>query len=116
MKISGATYQEIAAKGGGILNSATVVQGMSEDDVLEHTLPRAWEIIKGGTGAVEIKSGYGLTLKDELKTRDKNREELGKMKASGVSLEEARELLKSRYRQATDGYKEKYQALTELYK
>jgi imidazolonepropionase len=67
MKIRGATYQEIAAKGGGILNSAKVVQGMSEDDLLEHTLPRAWEIIKGGTGAVEIKSGYGLTLKDEVK-------------------------------------------------
>jgi imidazolonepropionase len=67
MKIRGATYQEIAAGGGGILNSARIVQGMSEDDLLEHTLPRAWEIIKGGTGAVEIKSGYGLTLKDELK-------------------------------------------------
>jgi imidazolonepropionase len=67
MKIRGATYEEIASKGGGILNSAKVVQGMSEDDLLEHTLPRAWEIIRSGTGAVEIKSGYGLTLKDELK-------------------------------------------------
>ena len=67
MKIRGATYQEIAAKGGGIINSSRVVQSMSEDELLEQTLPRAWEIIKGGTGAVEIKSGYGLTLKDELK-------------------------------------------------
>jgi imidazolonepropionase len=67
MKIRGATYLEIAAKGGGILNSARVVQEMTEDDLLEASLPRAWEIIKGGTGAVEIKSGYGLTLKDELK-------------------------------------------------
>ena len=67
MKIRGATYQEIAAKGGGILNSARVVQSMSEDDLLERTLPRAWEVIKGGTGAIEIKSGYGLTVKDELK-------------------------------------------------
>jgi imidazolonepropionase len=67
MKIRGATYQEIAAKGGGILNSAKVVQSMSEDELLQQTLPRAWEIIKSGTGAVEIKSGYGLTLKDELK-------------------------------------------------
>jgi imidazolonepropionase len=67
MKIRGATYHDIAAKGGGILNSARVVQAMSEDELLEQTLPRAWEIIKGGTGAVEIKSGYGLTVKDELK-------------------------------------------------
>lgn len=67
MKIKGATYQEIAAKGGGILNSARIVQRMSEDELLEKSLPRAWEIIGMGTGAVEIKSGYGLTLKDELK-------------------------------------------------
>jgi imidazolonepropionase len=67
MKIKGATYQDIAARGGGILNSARVVQGMSEDELLLQTIPRAWDIIRMGTGAVEIKSGYGLTLKDELK-------------------------------------------------
>lgn len=66
-KIKGATYEEIAAKGGGILNSAKVLQGVSEDRLLELSLPRAWEIIRSGTGAVEIKSGYGLTLKDEIK-------------------------------------------------
>ncbi|HZY78170.1 MAG TPA: imidazolonepropionase [Cyclobacteriaceae bacterium] len=66
-KIKGATYEEIAAKGGGILNSAKVLQGVSEDKLLELSLPRAWEIIRTGTGAVEIKSGYGLTMKDELK-------------------------------------------------
>ncbi len=67
MKIKGASYAEIAAKGGGILNSAQKLQRMSEDELYERSLVRANEIIKTGTGAVEIKSGYGLTLKDELK-------------------------------------------------
>jgi imidazolonepropionase len=67
MKIKGATYQEIAAEGGGILNSASKVQQASEDELLEKTLARAWEIIHTGTGAVEIKSGYGLTVRDEIK-------------------------------------------------
>ncbi len=67
MKIKGATYQDIAAAGGGILNSARKLQTLSEDDLLERSLPRAWEIIHTGTGAVEIKSGYGLTLNDEIK-------------------------------------------------
>jgi imidazolonepropionase len=67
MKIKGATYAEIAAKGGGILNSARRLQQTSEDDLFDRTLKRADEIIRAGTGAVEIKSGYGLTTKDELK-------------------------------------------------
>lgn len=67
MKIKGATYQEIAAKGGGILNSARKLQNISEDELFERSLPRALEIIQSGTGTVEIKSGYGLTVKDELK-------------------------------------------------
>jgi imidazolonepropionase len=67
MKIKGATYAEIAAKGGGILNSAKKLQATSEDELLERSLQRAHEIIGMGTGAVEIKSGYGLTVKDELK-------------------------------------------------
>lgn len=67
MKIKGATYEEIAVCGGGILNSAKKLQALSEDELFEKSLPRAWEIIKTGTGAVEIKSGYGLTTSDELK-------------------------------------------------
>lgn len=67
MKIKGSTYEEIAAKGGGILNSAKKLQSISEDELFERSLPRAWEIIYTGTGAVEIKSGYGLTTKDEIK-------------------------------------------------
>jgi len=67
LKIKGATYADIAAKGGGILNSARKLQQTSEQELFERTLVRAQEIIKSGTGAVEIKSGYGLTTKDELK-------------------------------------------------
>lgn len=67
MKLNGATYAEIAAQGGGILNSARKLQALSEDELFERTMPRAWEIIHTGTGAVEIKSGYGLTTRDELK-------------------------------------------------
>jgi imidazolonepropionase len=67
MKIKGATYAEIAAKGGGILNSAKKLRVASEDELFEKTFERANEIIKLGTGAVEIKSGYGLTTKDEVK-------------------------------------------------
>jgi imidazolonepropionase len=67
LKIKGATYAEIAAKGGGILNSARRLRQMSEDELFERSLPRAYEIMRTGTGAVEIKSGYGLTTTDELK-------------------------------------------------
>jgi imidazolonepropionase len=66
-KIKGLSYEEIAKRGGGILNSAKLLQETSEIDLFEQSLPRAWEIIHLGTGAVEIKSGYGLTVEDELK-------------------------------------------------
>jgi imidazolonepropionase len=67
MKIKGATYADIAAKGGGILNSARRLQQTSEEELFERSRIRAQEIIRQGTGAVEIKSGYGLTTKDEIK-------------------------------------------------
>jgi imidazolonepropionase len=66
-KINGLTYQEIAAKGGGILNSAKKVQEMSEEALFRISLERVKQTIAGGTGALEIKSGYGLTLENELK-------------------------------------------------
>ncbi|MCH4552508.1 imidazolonepropionase [Aestuariibaculum lutulentum] len=66
-KIKGLSYHEIAAKGGGILNSAKKLQETSEDDLYEQTKIRLDEIIALGTGAVEIKSGYGLTEASELK-------------------------------------------------
>ncbi len=67
MKIKGASYEQIAAAGGGILNSAKKLQQISEEELFQRSLVRAYEIIRLGTGVVEIKSGYGLTLRDELK-------------------------------------------------
>ncbi len=67
LKIKGATYEQIAAAGGGILNSAKKIQAISEDGLFQKSISRAHEIIRTGTCAVEIKSGYGLTTKDELK-------------------------------------------------
>ncbi|MCU4154545.1 imidazolonepropionase [Carboxylicivirga sp. A043] len=66
-KIKGLSYEEIAARGGGILNSAKLMATASEDQLFEDAMVRLEEIIKWGTGAVEIKSGYGLTTDSELK-------------------------------------------------
>jgi imidazolonepropionase len=66
-KIRGLSYEEIAKRGGGILNSAKLLHNTSEDALYEQALIRINEIIGFGTGAVEIKSGYGLTTEDELK-------------------------------------------------
>src|SRR5580765_1568307 len=66
-KIKGMSYEEIAAKGGGILNSAKKLNAMSEDDLLDVSRKRLNEVIKLGTGAIEIKSGYGLSVERELK-------------------------------------------------
>jgi imidazolonepropionase len=66
-RINGLTYQEIAKKGGGILNSAKKLQNTSEEDLFHDAWNRLEEIKKTGTGAVEIKSGYGLSVEGELK-------------------------------------------------
>ncbi|RLD87430.1 MAG: imidazolonepropionase, partial [Bacteroidetes bacterium] len=66
-KIKGLSYEEIARRGGGILNSAKKMQEMSEEALLQDALKRLDEIIAYGTGAVEIKSGYGLSFASELK-------------------------------------------------
>ena len=66
-KIAGLSYEEIAARGGGILNSADLLHATSEDELYEQSMVRVREIMAMGTGAVEIKSGYGLTVEDELK-------------------------------------------------
>jgi len=66
-KIKGLSYEEIAKRGGGILNSAQRLHDASEEELIAQALVRLNEIIAFGTGAVEIKSGYGLTLEDELK-------------------------------------------------
>lgn len=66
-RIKGLTYEEIAKRGGGILNSARKLHLASEDELYENAWKRLEEMKNGGTGAVEIKSGYGLSLDDELK-------------------------------------------------
>lgn len=66
-KIAGLSYEEIAARGGGILNSADLLHETSEDELFRQAMERVNEIMAMGTGAVEIKSGYGLTVEDELK-------------------------------------------------
>jgi imidazolonepropionase len=66
-KIKGLSYEEIAKRGGGILNSVRKLHETTEDELFRQSMIRVVEIIKLGTGAVEIKSGYGLNLEDELK-------------------------------------------------
>ncbi len=66
-KINGLSYEAIAKRGGGILNSADLLHATSEDDLFEQAMVRVREVIAKGTGAIEIKSGYGLTVADELK-------------------------------------------------
>lgn len=66
-KINGLSYEEIAKRGGGILNSADRLHDTSEDELYRQAMERIDEIVGMGTGLVEIKSGYGLTLEDELK-------------------------------------------------
>jgi len=67
MKIQGKSYEEIAAAGGGILNSAAKLQSATEDELFESASARLKQMISQGTGAVEIKSGYGLTVESEIK-------------------------------------------------
>lgn len=66
-RINGLSYEEIASRGGGILNSAKKLQNSSEQELFEQSSQRLEEIMSLGTGAVEIKSGYGLTLESEIK-------------------------------------------------
>jgi imidazolonepropionase len=66
-RINGLSYEEIAQRGGGILNSAKKLHEASEEELLETALQRMHQVAKMGTGAIEIKSGYGLSVKDELK-------------------------------------------------
>lgn len=66
-RIRGLSYEEIARRGGGILNSARLLHETSEDELFDQSMNRINEIISQGTGAVEIKSGYGLNTEDELK-------------------------------------------------
>ncbi len=66
-RIKGLSYERIASNGGGILNSARRLHESSEEDLYNDAMARIFEVMKMGTGAIEIKSGYGLNTEDELK-------------------------------------------------
>ena len=66
-RINGMSYEDIANRGGGILNSAEKLQNTSEDELYKESIKRVHDVIKLGTGAIEIKSGYGLSVDAELK-------------------------------------------------
>ena len=66
-RINGLTYEEIFERGGGILNSAKRLKDASEDELVEQAMVRLHEVISQGTGSIEIKSGYGLSVESELK-------------------------------------------------
>ncbi|OUR90736.1 imidazolonepropionase [Flavobacteriales bacterium 34_180_T64] len=66
-RINGLSYEDIANRGGGILNSAAKLQNMDEETLYQQSVERLKEVMKQGTGAIEIKSGYGLTVDAELK-------------------------------------------------
>ena len=66
-KIAGMTYEEVAARGGGILNSADRLAEASEEELFEAAQRRAWRMIRTGAATLEVKSGYGLTTESELK-------------------------------------------------
>lgn len=66
-RIRGLSYEEIARRGGGILNSARRLNDMEEDELFEQSLQRVYKVMAQGTGAVEVKSGYGLNTEAELK-------------------------------------------------
>jgi imidazolonepropionase len=67
MRLKGATYEEIARAGGGIVSTVAATRALSEGELVEAALPRLDALIAEGVGTIEIKSGYGLTVEDELK-------------------------------------------------
>lgn len=67
LRLQGASYEDIARQGGGILSTVTATRAASEDDLVAAALPRLDAMIRQGTTTVEVKSGYGLTVADELK-------------------------------------------------
>ena len=67
MRLEGASYEEIARAGGGIVSTVTATRALSEDELVQAALPRLDALIAEGAGTIEIKSGYGLTVEDELK-------------------------------------------------
>tara|TARA_B100000214_G_scaffold356907_1_gene315934 strand:- start:5475 stop:6719 length:1245 start_codon:yes stop_codon:yes gene_type:complete len=103
-RINGLSYEEIAANGGGILNSVEKLRNKSEDQLYEDALIRLKKIIQMGTGAIEIKSGYGLTMESEIKMLKviKRLKKASDIKIKATFL--AAHALPKEYRENKDGY------------
>lgn len=103
-RINGLSYEDIANRGGGILNSAETLQNTSEDDLYEQSLGRLNSVMKLGTGAIEIKSGYGLTVDAELKMLRviKRLKKSSKAKIKATLL--AAHAIPKAYKDNTDGF------------
>jgi imidazolonepropionase len=103
-RINGLTYEEIAAKGGGILNSAKRLANASENELFEFALERLNQVIQMGTGAIEIKSGYGLSVDAELKMLRviKRLKELNKIPVKATLL--AAHAFPKEYKENQQGY------------
>jgi imidazolonepropionase len=103
-KINGLSYAEIAAKGGGILSTTKAVNALSEDELYKISYARLEEVARLGTGAIEIKSGYGLTVEGELKML----RVIKRLKASSKMLVKATFLgahaLPEEYKEARESY------------
>lgn len=103
-KINGLTYEEIAARGGGILNSAKALTNTSEEELFDSTWQRLEEIQSQGTGAVEIKSGYGLSYEGELKMLRVIRKLKEKSKLTIKATFLGAHAFPTEYKQDHDGY------------
>jgi len=104
MRLTGVPYQEIARQGGGILSTVKATRAASEDELVELALPRLEGLLRSGATQVEIKSGYGLTLDDELKMlrAAKQLEQHRRVKVSTTLL--AAHALPPEYRDDADSY------------
>jgi imidazolonepropionase len=104
MRLEGATYEEIARAGGGIVSTVTATRALSEGELVDATLPRLDVLIAEGVGTIEIKSGYGLTVEDELRMLRAARR-LGEMRKVRVKTSYlAAHAVPAEYRDRADAY------------
>lgn len=104
LRLQGASYEEIARAGGGILSTVTSTRAASEDDLVAQSLPRLDAMIAQGTTTIEIKSGYGLTIEDELKMLRAARR-LGRMRPVTITTTHlAAHAIPPEYKENPDAY------------
>lgn len=103
-RLHGVSYKEIAEQGGGILSTVKATRAASEDELFELTRPRAEALISQGVTQIEVKSGYGLTLEDELKQLRVARRLGGELPVSVRTTLLAAHALPPEYKEDADGY------------